>query len=418
MSPAPDTTPPADGTPQHCDVLVVGAGPAGSACARQLALAGWQVILVDKRSFPRDKVCGDGLIPDSMAALRRLGVLDRVLAQARPVGLARCVAPSRQSVDIPGDMAVVPRRLLDQILCQAAVEAGALFLAPAEFIAPRLDADGRVCGARFKAQAQTREIGCRWLVLATGAAVGPLEAAQLCERKRPSGFALRQYIRHEELAQQMDSLRFIWHRALRGGYGWIFPGPDGVCNIGVGVLNDRSGRGSRRLPRMFARLGEIDPVAARLLAEGVAQGPLQGAPLRCDLEGARWYRPGLLLTGEAAGSTYSFTGEGIGKALESGLAAADSLLESAADDTGAAHAPPDEAVQLAYGARLQALHPRFAMYRKAASFNRHPWLVNLVIWRIRASARAIAVLADILAERRLPYNLLSWRGLRALWRIR
>ena len=60
--------------PAHCDVLVVGAGPAGSACAQWLAAAGLDVVLADQHNFPRDKVCGDGLIPDSHAALRRLGV--------------------------------------------------------------------------------------------------------------------------------------------------------------------------------------------------------------------------------------------------------------------------------------------------------------------------------------------------------
>ena len=67
-----------DKIPKNCDVLVVGAGPAGSASARQLALAGHSVLLVDQHDFPREKVCGDGLIPDAHAALRRLGVYDEV----------------------------------------------------------------------------------------------------------------------------------------------------------------------------------------------------------------------------------------------------------------------------------------------------------------------------------------------------
>ena len=64
--------------PARCDVLVVGAGPAGSACAQLLAAAGLDVVLADQHDFPRDKVCGDGLIPDSHAALRQLGVYDEV----------------------------------------------------------------------------------------------------------------------------------------------------------------------------------------------------------------------------------------------------------------------------------------------------------------------------------------------------
>ena len=71
--------------PESCDVLVVGAGPAGSACAQMLARAGLDVLLIDQHDFPRDKVCGDGLIPDAHAALRRLGVYDEVMAQAQRV---------------------------------------------------------------------------------------------------------------------------------------------------------------------------------------------------------------------------------------------------------------------------------------------------------------------------------------------
>ena len=68
--------------PPTCDVLVVGAGPAGSACAQWLARQGWQVVLVDQHAFPRDKVCGDGLIPDAHRALDRLGLLGEVMAAA------------------------------------------------------------------------------------------------------------------------------------------------------------------------------------------------------------------------------------------------------------------------------------------------------------------------------------------------
>ena len=66
-----------DQLPEHCDAIVVGAGPAGAACAQLLARAGRAVVIVDQHAFPRDKVCGDGLIPDAHRALERLGVLAR-----------------------------------------------------------------------------------------------------------------------------------------------------------------------------------------------------------------------------------------------------------------------------------------------------------------------------------------------------
>jgi menaquinone-9 beta-reductase len=404
--------------PADCDVLVVGAGPAGSACARWLGRIGWSVVLVDMRRFPRDKVCGDGLVPDTLAALDRLEMRDAVIAAGVRLEKARCVAPSQRAIEVPGDLAVVPRRAFDECLARGAVEAGAVLVAPARFEAS-LNTEGRVSGACLIHDGLRREIRARWVVLATGAAVGPLAAAGVCRRDAPSGIAVRQYVRHPALAAELEGMRFVWHGALRGGYGWIFPGPDGVCNVGVGMLSPArpAGLSGERLQlrELFDRFRQVDPVAARLLAEGECLGPLKGAPLRCSLEGTDWTRPGLLVAGEAAGSTYAFSGEGIGKAMECGIAAAESLVDADAPPFNAAGAN-DAAVEAGYRQRLTALLPRFEMYRRAASFNRSPWLIDLVIWRAQGRPRVIAGLADILAERRMPGSLLSWRGLRALWR--
>jgi hypothetical protein len=74
-------------------------------------------------------------------------------------------------------------------------------------------------------------------------------------------------------------------------------------------------------------------------------------------------------------------------------------------------------VELAYEARLQSLQPRFEMYRRASIFYRYPWLLSFLVWRARNNPRAIAALADILAERRMPGSPLSWRGLKAICRL-
>ena len=136
--------------PDTCDTLVIGAGPAGSACATALARQGQRVILADQQDFPRDKICGDGLIPDAMRALKRLGVLDAVMARAQRAEHVACIGPRGGRVDVPGRLAVLPRALLDDILRRAAMDDGAQWCAPARFEAPLLDGHQRVCGARLK----------------------------------------------------------------------------------------------------------------------------------------------------------------------------------------------------------------------------------------------------------------------------
>ena len=434
---------PADELPARCEVLVVGAGPAGSAAARALARAGADVVLVDQHVFPRDKVCGDGLIPDAHRALARLGVLDEVLALARRVRHLRCVAPRGGRVDVPGTLAVLPRRELDELLCRAAVEAGARMHAPLRFVAP-LEEDGRVVGARLQAPrggaaaaardagaarvdaapgaaqadaasdaapAAMREIRAEWVVLATGAVPQALIAAGLCERRTPSAVALRGYVRNEGMVGRITELEVLWHQRLKPGYGWIFPCPGGVFNIGVGVAHShRPGPDGRHtmpdvnLREVFAAFTEVHPPARALMDGGTPLGELKGAPLRCSLEGARFTRPGLLVAGEAAGTTYALTGEGIGKALETGLLAAEAVLAGRRERLG------DAAVRTRYEAALEGLRPRFAIYDKANSVNERPWLVDLLVWSARRSRRRLERMSGVLEETHSPGNLITARS--------
>jgi geranylgeranyl reductase family protein len=398
--------------PERCDVLVVGAGPAGSAAATVLARAGLDVVLVDQKSFPRDKTCGDGLIPDAHEALARLGVLDAVMAQAQRAGHVACISPRGLRVDVAGRLAVLPRRELDDIVCRNAVRAGARMFAPVHFEAPLTDTGGRVCGARLGHDGATRELHADWVLLATGAVPQPLMAAGMCERQTPSGVALRTYVRNDAMVGRITELEVVWHKKLRPGYGWIFPCRDGVFNIGAGVVGShrRTADGHHamqdvNLKKLFESFCEFYEPARELMAGGQVLGGLKGAPLRFTLEGARFSRPGLLVTGEAAGSTYAFTGEGIGKALETGMLAASAVLKRGQGDA---------AVRSHYEAGLTALKPRFQLYERANRVNAHPWLIDLLIWRAQKSRRVLARMGSVLNETGNPGQLISAKG---LWRL-
>jgi geranylgeranyl reductase family protein len=414
---------PSSELPASCEVLVVGAGPAGSAAAIVLARAGLDVVLVDQHAFPRDKVCGDGLIPDAHQALRRLGVFEAVMARARAVSHVTAIGPRGGRVQVPGALAVLPRRQLDALLCRAAVDAGARMHAPLRFLGPieSTAASGarRVAGARLQAGDEVHELRADSVVLATGAVPQALLAAGLCRRRTPSAIALRAYLHHPALCARVDSLEVVWHPRLRGGYGWVFPCGDGVFNVGVGLEQPprEAGRpaGKRAAARgnlreMLRVFGEVHPPAGELLGAGRWLGEVKGAPLRCSLAGAALTRPGLLVAGEAAGTTYAFTGEGIGKALETGILAGESLVAARRDRLD------DEVLRQRYEAGVLALAPRYAVYDRARVVNHRPWLVDLLVWSARRSPSRLRRMSGILEETYLPSDLLSPKSvMRALF---
>jgi geranylgeranyl reductase family protein len=402
---------PASGLPERCDVLIVGAGPAGSAAAITLARAGLDVVLVDQHSFPRDKVCGDGLIPDAHNALRKLGVLDEVMREAQAATHVGCIGPRGGRIDVPGTLAVLPRKALDLIVCRAAAAAGARMVAPVRFNAV-IEEAGRVVGAQLKQGDATHEVRATWVLLATGAVPQALLAAGMSDRHTPSGVALRGYVQNDAMVGRIDKLEVVWHRALSPGYGWIFPCRDGVFNIGVGIADShdshRNGKLTKRegnLRQVFDDFTKLYAPARELVEGGQWVGTLKGAPLRCTLEGAKYSRPGLIVTGEAAGSTYSFSGEGIGKAFETGILAAEALLD------GRAQMLDESVVRERYESGLRKLKPRFEQYARANLVNRFPLLADLVIWRARKSPRVLRRISGVLNETSNPGNLVTMKGI-------
>ncbi len=388
------------------DVLVIGAGPAGCAAARALALRGTRVALVDRQRAPRDKVCGDALIPDALEALDRLGLLDRVLAEARRVEAMRIYAPSGTFVELAARIACLPRFRLDLLLRKAAEEAGARVLAPWRAVAPIHEA-GAVAGATFEAHgARTLTVRARCTVLATGAAAADvLEAFAMCVRRQASAVAARVYVRApEELARAHPHLTISYDRTICPGYGWIFPLPGNVFNVGVGYFNDLGARPpTSNLRHLLARFVETFAPAHALLRDGERLTDVRGAPLRTALTGAHLARRGLLVAGEAAGATYSFSGEGIGKSMASGLMAADTIVAGLADGTD-----PSER----YPARIRGeFGARFGAYSTAQRWLAYPAMLQFLVRRGRAGRYVRQRLQDLITETADPRELFSIKGL-------
>jgi geranylgeranyl reductase family protein len=386
-----------------CEVLIAGAGPAGCAAAIRLARAGRRVVLCDRSQFPRDKACGDGLIADSIGALTTLG-LDRTVADAayRTSGLLT-ISPGGTEVRFESTFWVLPRRVLDHLLFRAAIDAGAIF--EQTIVEAPIVENGRVVGVEGRRPGTEARVQFRapLTMLATGGAAGVLRKFDPQARSRASGIAIRTYT--QPASRTISDLVISLERDLLPGYAWAFPAPDGLLNVGVGALHSPTNGDERnlrqRLDQLLAGKGQL----GRMLGPQQSARPYQGAPLRTGLAGAEFGRPGLVIIGEAVGTTYSLSGEGIGKAMESGMLAADLACDAA--DPALIGPRYGELMRERYAAR-------FKTYDTAQRWIAFPFVSDYVARRANTSRWVHDRLSRIITEQALPTHVFSAR---TLWRL-
>ena len=331
------------------DVLVVGGGPAGSACAYWLAEAGWDVALVEKKVFPREKTCGDGLTPRSVRQIADMGIEGSLAGAHRYTGLRAHAfgqvldLPWPEHPTFPSYGYVITRHDLDAIVNERAVKAGATVWQGTEAVEPILDGGGSAAsggsqlpscvGALVKERATgaTRPVRARYVVVADGAnsrfgrALGTTR-----DRSQPMGMALRGYYS----SPGHDRTFIESHLDIRDGdgtvvpgYGWIFPLGDGRVNVGVGLLStDRRWKGINTSTLMdhfvawapkeweLSKVTSLGPPTGGKLPMGLAVGPRIGSTT--------------LVVGDAAGTINPFNGEGIAYGYETGRLAAAALGEA------------------------------------------------------------------------------------------
>jgi menaquinone-9 beta-reductase len=353
---------------QAYDVVIIGAGPAGCAAALMLAKANLSVALFDKAVFPRDKTCGDALIPDAHDALEKLGLFERVTRIACPTQGMRLIGFDGSNVLVRAVSACVPRLKLDELLVKSSVEVGAEFR-PGHELVKVVDEDAKNYRVEFCSWGNLVAVRAPWVLLATGAAVKPLQQAGLLLLAESKSFALRQYVRNERMSKDFNELVFAFDHTVKGGYGWVFPGPDAIFNIGIGFFGSahRHSNARRTYERFIAQL----PLARDLMRDGEIMTPLRGSPLRTGLSGARFAIGGLMGIGECVGTTFPLTGEGIGKAMETGILAADSIISQSHLGRSA--------VARAYTLGISRLQPKYDVYRKAELLFNWPYLTNKLV---------------------------------------
>jgi menaquinone-9 beta-reductase len=325
------------------DVLVVGAGPGGSAAAYHLARHGIDVTVVEKATFPREKVCGDGLTPRSVKAIQDMGVdtedarFERVIGLRAHARRTTIQLPWPDLTSFPPYGLVMPREGFDHLLAQRAVKAGARLLERTEAIAPRF-VDGYVAGATVRPagerDAEPSEIRARFVLAADGAASRFAKPAGVArDPKKPLGIAARRYFRIDyHPGPWIESWLDLWDGdLLLPGYGWLFPLADGTVNVGAGMLNTFAGFKEISAQRLFDAFIAMLP-SEWGVGEDAAEGRVLSGPLPMGFSRSPLATPGMLLLGDAAGIVNPFNGEGIAYAMESAELAAELVHDALVTD--------------------------------------------------------------------------------------
>ena len=306
-------------------VVVVGAGPAGTAAAITLARAGVAVTVVDKARFPRDKTCGDGLTAGALRILEDLGLDPRSVASWLKVDDVVVRSPSGREATFPlprdrGTYAAVTRRVdLDAALLDLARSAGVKVL------------DGHACTGVTElddgVEVEVTDVGvlrADWIVAADGM-WSPVRKHLGFDTPgyRGEWHAFRQYF--AGVGPRAASELFVWFEPdLLPGYAWSFPLPDGHANVGFGI--QRGGKvGIQEMAAIWRELLDRPHIRDVLGDAAVAESVHKAWPIPARVDEAVLTGRRTLFVGDAAAATDPMTGEGIGQALLTGVLAAEAI---------------------------------------------------------------------------------------------
>ncbi len=366
-------------TDRSADVIVVGAGPAGATAATYLARSGADVLLLEKSTFPREKVCGDGLTPRGVKQVLALGVDLSGDDWVRNRGLRVVGGDVTLELDwpeltsFPNYGVVRPRRDFDEMLAQLAVKAGARLRQSTTVTGPVIDeVTGRVTGVTAKTPDGPQTYSAPIVIAADGVSARTAIGMGLQKNdKRPMGVAVRRYYRSAARTDDdfLESHLELWDRSdpdhpiLMPGYGWIFGLGDGTVNVGLGVLNTSKAFG-RTDYRALLKTWMAGTPGEWQLGEDTADGAILGAALPMGFNRTPHYKDGMLLVGDAGGVVNPFNGEGIAYAMESAAFAAEAVLQA----LGRGDGPARETALLAYPAMMTDHLGKY--YRLGSAFSK------------------------------------------------
>ncbi len=312
------------------DVIVVGAGPGGASAATFLARRGISTLLLDRCEFPREKVCGDGLTPQAIYWLDRLGCVDEVLATANACikscdlyinGEHLLTGGFPDDTIYPDFATILDRHRFDYILLENAVRAGARF--EPRRIVRDVERDGHCVRVMADAGGERAEYRGRIVIGADGVASAVSRSIGNVLKDGATAVSLRTYYRGVRC--KGSQIKVYFDREFFPGYAWVFVDDSGFANVGLGYAFDKSFAFLPGLRRVFERF--VDTELKEVLAGATRRGAVSGGA-------ASFYRPksivadGVMLVGDAANHADPLNGGGIHKAMESAFFASEAAAHA------------------------------------------------------------------------------------------
>ena len=308
------------------EALVVGAGPAGAMLASLLARSNIEVLLVDRSSFPRDKVCGDALTPRSLESLRRQDLLHAVEERFNPFFQIQLFSDLRTDnrlvSSVPSFGYIAPRLLLDQLLLDNAMDAGAQFLPEVTIVRPQIEGH-QVVGAIGRQNNAELAIEARITVSAIGSAGSFTTQLGLSKDRTPDAIAARAYF--HGVKSNPETLELYYWEKFLPFYGWIFPVNDQITNVGILMFTKQHQQ--INIKQAFSNFISAMSKATDKFDQAIQINDLGAFPLRMYFDPMHCYTSGALAVGDAAGLVDPLIGSGIGFALESAEIAAGYIIK-------------------------------------------------------------------------------------------
>ncbi len=310
---------------ERYDLIVVGAGPSGASTAYHAARSGLEVLLIDRQEFPRDKPCGDGMMPHAASEVSLMGLGDWLEEPHHGTftGFSLYTATASLYNDVPPTFHgprgyVIRREETDAKLLERAVSAGATFRNKTRGTGLLRSPAGNVQGIEAE-NGETVRYEAPLVVAADG--VGGFAGEGM--KAHQNAVARRQYFKGVDGPNKEHLQVFITKdmNEQGAGYGWVFYLGDGTANVGAGVSTKTLARTGRNLKDYFDRFLE-EPRLAGWLENAEAEGPPKSWSLKMGMWGAKRHAQGLMMAGDAASMIHPISGEGVGYAIESGRLAA------------------------------------------------------------------------------------------------